>query len=57
MVVLSDTLEATGMTVPEPFRTPTDVDINDPMLVVELLEEDRRAACLVEPENGPWSRR
>ena len=50
--VLSDTLEAMGMTVPEPFRTPTDLDINDPMLVVELLEEDRRAAYLVEPESG-----
>jgi len=40
-----------GMTAPEPFRQPTDLDINDPMLVVELLEEDSSAAYLVEPKS------
>ena len=50
--VLSDTLEAMGMTVPDPFRTPNDIDVDDPSLVVELLEEDRSAAYLVAPESG-----
>lgn len=50
--VLSDTLEAMGMKVPDTFRTPASLDIDDPSLVVELLEEDRSAAYLVAPEGG-----
>lgn len=50
--VLSDALEAMGMNVPDPFRTPNDLDVDDPMLAVELLEEDRSAAYLVAPESG-----
>lgn len=50
--VLSDTLEAMGMTVPDPFRTPADLNVDDPLLVVELLEEDRSAAYLVAPDGG-----